>query len=60
MLLRWAAIFLVVSIIAAVFGFAGISAAAAGVAKLLCYIFVMLFVLMLVLALVVGRAIAGR
>ncbi len=60
MLLRWALIFLVISIIAAVFGFGGIAAAAAGIAKLLFYIFVALFVLTLVLALLLGRAITGR
>jgi uncharacterized membrane protein YtjA (UPF0391 family) len=32
-MLRWAIIFLVVAIIAALFGFTGISAAAAGIAK---------------------------
>jgi uncharacterized membrane protein YtjA (UPF0391 family) len=60
MLLRWAVIFLVISIIAAVFGFGGVSAAAAGIAKLLFYIFVALFVLTLVAALLLGRAMTGR
>jgi uncharacterized membrane protein YtjA (UPF0391 family) len=35
-LLKWALIFLVVSIVAAVFGFGGISAASADIAKILC------------------------
>ena len=60
MLLRWAFIFLVISIIAAVFGFGGISAAAAGIAKILFYIFLALFVLTLIIGLVIGRAITGR
>jgi uncharacterized membrane protein YtjA (UPF0391 family) len=59
-MLRWAAIFLVISIIAAAFGFGGISAAAAGIAKLLFYIFIALFVLTLVLGLLLGRSLLGR
>ena len=60
MLLRWALIFLVISIVAAAFGFGGVSAAAAGIAKLLFYVFIALFVVTLVLALLLGRAITGR
>jgi uncharacterized membrane protein YtjA (UPF0391 family) len=37
-MLRWAPIFFIVALIAAVFGFFGIAAAAAGVAKLLFFI----------------------
>jgi len=43
-LLKWALIFLVVSIIAAVFGFTGISAASADIARILFYIFVIIFI----------------
>jgi len=46
-MLRWALIFFVVSLLAAVLGFTGIAIAAAGVAKILFYIFVILFVLSL-------------
>jgi uncharacterized membrane protein YtjA (UPF0391 family) len=46
-MLRWALIFFVVALIAAVLGFTGIALAAAGVAKILFYIFVILFVLSL-------------
>jgi uncharacterized membrane protein YtjA (UPF0391 family) len=45
--LRWALIFFVVALMAAVLGFTGIALAAAGVAKILFYIFVILFVLSL-------------
>src|SRR6059058_2846739 len=38
-MLYWALVFLIVAIIAAVFGFAGVATAAAGIAKLLFYIF---------------------
>ncbi|HEX3348304.1 MAG TPA: DUF1328 domain-containing protein, partial [Acetobacteraceae bacterium] len=34
-MLRWALIFLIISIVAAVFGFGGISAAAADIARIL-------------------------
>jgi uncharacterized membrane protein YtjA (UPF0391 family) len=42
-MLRWALIFLVVAILAGVMGFAGIMVAAAGIAKLLFYLFLVLF-----------------
>lgn len=48
-MLRWALIFFVISIIAALFGFGGIAEGAASIAKILFYIFVVLFVLALVL-----------
>ena len=47
-MLRWAVIFLVVSLVAALFGFTGISAAAAGMAKILFYIFLILFLVALI------------
>ena len=54
-LLKWALIFLVVSIIAAVFGFRGIAAASADIARVLFYIFVVIFVVLLILGLVAAR-----
>lgn len=48
-MLRWAAIFLVIAIIAAVFGFGDLSAGAAGIAKTLFFFFLVLFVGSLVL-----------
>ena len=47
-MLRWALTFFVVALIAAVFGFGGIAVAAAGVAKILFFLFLILFVLSLV------------
>jgi uncharacterized membrane protein YtjA (UPF0391 family) len=47
-MLRWALAFFVIAIIAAVFGFAGIAVAAAGIAKLLFYLFLILFLVALV------------
>lgn len=54
-MLRWALIFFIVSIVAAVFGFGGISEATADIAQILFYIFLGVFVLMLVLGLVAGK-----
>ena len=42
-MLRWALIFFVVALLAAVLGFTGIAVAAAGVAKVLFFLFVVLF-----------------
>lgn len=47
-MLNWALTFFVVALLAAIFGFTGIAVAAAGVAKLLFFIFLVLFVLSLV------------
>ena len=47
-MLRWAAIFFIIAIVAAIFGFGGIAAGAADIAKALFFIFVVLFVLALV------------
>jgi uncharacterized membrane protein YtjA (UPF0391 family) len=46
-MLRWALIFFVVALLAAVLGFTGIAAAAAGVAKALFFLFVILFLVTL-------------
>ncbi len=46
-MLNWALTFFIIALIAAVFGFGGIAVAAAGVAKLLFYVFLLLFVISL-------------
>ena len=51
-MLRYALIFFVVALIAALFGFGGIAAAATEIAKILFFIFVVLFVISLVAGLV--------
>jgi uncharacterized membrane protein YtjA (UPF0391 family) len=53
-MLRLALFFLVVSIIAAVFGFGGISAAAADIARILFFIFIVVFVVLLIAGLMAG------
>jgi uncharacterized membrane protein YtjA (UPF0391 family) len=47
-MLRWAVGFFVIALIAAVLGFAGVAMAAAGIAKVLFYLFLMLFLVALV------------
>jgi uncharacterized membrane protein YtjA (UPF0391 family) len=54
-LLKWALVFFIVSIIAALFGFTDIAAATADVARILFYIFLVIFIVLLVLGLVVSR-----
>ena len=51
LMLRWAILFLIVAIIAGVFGFGGIVAVATDIARLLFLVFMVLFVV----ALVAGR-----
>jgi uncharacterized membrane protein YtjA (UPF0391 family) len=47
-MLRWVVTFLIIALIAAVFGFGGIVAGAIGIAKVLFFIFLILFVLSLI------------
>lgn len=47
-MLRWALGFFLVAIVAAIFGFGGIAVAAAGIAKILFFLFLVLFLLALV------------
>jgi len=54
-MLYWAAIFLVVALIAALFGFGGIAGAAVNIAQVLFFIFIVLFIVALVLNLFRGR-----
>jgi uncharacterized membrane protein YtjA (UPF0391 family) len=56
-LLRWALAFLVISLIAALFGFTGIAAGAEDIARFLFFLFLAGFVLLIVLAAFVGRAV---
>ena len=47
-MLYWALVFLIVAIIAAIFGFGGVAVAAAGIAKLLFFIFLVVFIITLI------------
>jgi uncharacterized membrane protein YtjA (UPF0391 family) len=53
-MLRLALFFLVVSIIAAIFGFGGIAAATADIARILFFIAIVLFVVLLVAGVMAG------
>jgi uncharacterized membrane protein YtjA (UPF0391 family) len=55
-ILKWALIFLLISIVAGVLGFTGISAASADIARFLFYVFVVIFLVLLVLGLTIFRA----
>ena len=54
-MLKWAAIFLVIALIAALLGFTSIAGAAAGIAKFLFFLFIAIFVIFFVLAIMGGR-----
>ena len=56
MLLKWAAIFFVIAMIAAAFGFTGVAEGATEIAKILFYIFLAIFVL----CLIAGLVLAGK
>jgi uncharacterized membrane protein YtjA (UPF0391 family) len=53
-LLKWAGIFFVIALVAAAFGFGGIAAGAADIAKILFYIFLVLFAVLLITGLLVA------
>jgi uncharacterized membrane protein YtjA (UPF0391 family) len=54
-MLGWAVFFLVIALIAALFGFGGIAGAAVGIAKLLFFVFLAIFVVSLIMGLARGR-----
>ena len=51
-MLNWAVVFFIVAIIAALFGFGGMAITAAGIAKILFYLFIILFLISLITGLV--------
>lgn len=55
-MLSWAAIFFVLALIAAIFGFGGIASASAGIAQILFFLFLVLFVGSLILRLARGSS----
>jgi uncharacterized membrane protein YtjA (UPF0391 family) len=59
MMLKWAAIFFVISMVAALFGFTDVAAGAAQVAKVLFYICLAIFAVFLVLGLTVAQKLRG-
>ena len=59
-MLRWALLFLVIGLIAGLFGFTGIAGVSIGIAKFLFFIFIAMFVVFLILGLTVFRAVGPR
>jgi uncharacterized membrane protein YtjA (UPF0391 family) len=55
MLLKWAAIFLVIALIAAAFGFTGVAEGATDIAKVLFYIFLAMCLIFLVAGVVLAE-----
>lgn len=55
-MLKWALIFFVISLVAALFGFTGIAAGAATIAKWLFFLALAIFAVLLVLGLMAGEA----
>jgi uncharacterized membrane protein YtjA (UPF0391 family) len=53
-MLKWAFVFLLIAIVAGIFGFGGIAAASATIAKILFGIFLVLFIGALVIGLAIG------
>jgi uncharacterized membrane protein YtjA (UPF0391 family) len=51
-MLAWVIIFLVISLLAALFGFTGLAVATAGIAKVLFFIFLVLFLITLIFHLI--------
>jgi uncharacterized membrane protein YtjA (UPF0391 family) len=54
-MLYWALVFLIVALVAALFGFTGVYVAAAGIARILFFIFLVLFIISLVMGGLPGR-----
>ena len=47
-MLYWALLFFVIALVATIFGFTGIAVAAAGIAKILFFVFIVLFIISLI------------
>ena len=56
-MLRWAVIFLVIALAAALFGFTGIASAAAGIAKFLFFLFLVICLIFFIIGISAGRRI---
>ena len=59
-MLKWAIIFAIISVVAAIFGFGGVSEAAGGIAKLIFFVFVALCVIFAALAIFAANRLSGR
>ena len=57
-MLKWAFMFLVIGLIAALLGFTGIAGASIGIAKVLFFIFMVIFVVLLVAGITAARRVS--
>jgi uncharacterized membrane protein YtjA (UPF0391 family) len=55
-MLKLALFFLVISLIAALFGYTGLAAAAGGIAKILFFVFLVIFLALLIAGLAIGSS----
>lgn len=58
-MLKWAFVFLVISLISGALGFTGVAAGSAAIAKTLFFIFLFMFLLLLILGLTIFKSIRG-
>ncbi|HJR56985.1 MAG TPA: DUF1328 domain-containing protein [Rhizomicrobium sp.] len=58
-MLRWALIFLIIGLVAGIFGFTGVEGAAVSIAKTLFFLFLVIFLVLMVLGLTVGKRISS-
>jgi uncharacterized membrane protein YtjA (UPF0391 family) len=58
-MIKWAIIFFVISLVAAVFGFTGIAADSAAIAKFLFFVAITIFVVLLAFGVFVGKKISS-
>jgi uncharacterized membrane protein YtjA (UPF0391 family) len=58
-MLKWAVVFLLIAIVAGIFGFSGVEEASASIAKILFGIFMVLFVGAVVIGLAIGAKLTG-
>ena len=59
-MLRWALIFFLISLVAGVFGFAGVAAGSAAIAKTLFFVAISLFVVFLIAGITAGKEISDH
>ena len=58
-MLRWSILFLVIALVAALFGFTGLAGTAAGIAKILFFVFLAVFIVSLLMGGWKGRPSIG-
>jgi uncharacterized membrane protein YtjA (UPF0391 family) len=59
-MIRWALIFLVISLVSGLFGFTGIAAGSAAIAKVLFFIALTMFLIFVVAGVVLEKKLAGK